>query len=433
MTNRKKTAPERETDGALRENESDEVFKIQEEVYRLSEELGIPPDEATRIIYEERGLKMPGRTKVIGSINELVPGMRNISIRARIVSVQKMDRPSGDPYFRGFLADSDGEIRYTAWVDFDLQVNTPVFLQNISVREWKGNREVVINDQSFVDQIDDLDGLLPRIESGVPSTLAELTGRSKDVDIEVRVIEARDTMVNSRGKEKEIVKGTLADRTGRMDFTCWGPIDIKAGKCYRIIGGYVKEFRGVLNLNLSPGSIFDPIPDDRLPPIEELVRPEMTRLVNLLTGRFSGPVVLRGVVLSIRGGSGLFQRCVECGRRMDKGSCTVHGKTGSEWDMGFKGIFDDGSATSFIKADRPVVESLLNRTLDEVTAEVRESLDPDSILSEIDGLMVGRPLTLTADPSLDDYGVILNISEISFGWDIEQIEREVVSLLEVMV
>jgi len=58
MTNRKKTAPERETDGALRENESDEVFKIQEEVYRLSEELGIPPDEATRIIYEERGLKM---------------------------------------------------------------------------------------------------------------------------------------------------------------------------------------------------------------------------------------------------------------------------------------------------------------------------------------------------------------------------------------
>ncbi|MGA1819792.1 MAG: hypothetical protein ACMUHU_02165 [Thermoplasmatota archaeon] len=433
MTNRKKTAPERETDGALRENEGDEVFKIQEEVYRLSEELGIPPDEATRIVYEERGLKMPGRTKVIGSITELAPGMRNISIRARVVSVQRIDRTSGDPYYVGFLADSDGEIRYTAWMDFDLQVNTPVFLQNISVREWNGKTEVVINDQSFVDPIDDMEGLLPRIESGVPSTLSELTGRSRDIDIEVRIIESRETIVNSRGREKEIVKGTLADRTGRMDFTCWGPVDIKTGKCYRIIGGYVKEFRGVLNLNLSPGSIFDPIPDDRLPPMGDLAKPEMSRLVNLLTGRFSGPVILRGVILSIRVGSGLFQRCVDCGRRLDKGSCTVHGKTGSEWDMGFKGIFDDGSATSFVRADRPVVESLLNRTMDEVTAEVRESLDPDSILSEIDEMLVGRPITLTADPSLDDYGVILNISEISFGWEIEQIEKEVVSLMEVMV
>lgn len=432
MTKREKTAPDRETDGAPRENDSMELFRLQEEVHRLSEELGIPVEEATRIIYDEKGIKVPARTKIVDSISDLSPGMRNISLRARIVSVQRMDRSSGDPYFRGFLGDSKGEIRYTAWLDLDLQVNTPVFLQNVSVREWNGRPEVVLNDQSSVNVIDDMEGLLPRIDSGVPSSLSELNGGSRDIDIEVRVIEARETTVNSRGKEKEIVKGIVADRTGRMDFTCWGPLDIKDGGCYRIIGGYVKEFRGVLNLNLSPGSIFNPLPDSRLPPIEELIRPEEARLINLLSGKFSGPVSIRGVVLSIRNGSGLFQRCVECGRRMDKGTCIVHGKAGSEWDLGFKGIMDDGSATAFIKGDRNIVETILGRTLDDVTNEVKESLDPDSILFELEEALVGRPITVTADPSLDEYGVILDLSDILLGWEMGQLEREVISMLEVM-
>ncbi|MBN1390633.1 MAG: hypothetical protein JXA22_08330 [Candidatus Thermoplasmatota archaeon] len=433
MTRREKNAPEIGTDGALRENDSEERLKLQEEVHRLSEELGIPVDEAARIIYEEKGMRYPVKTKVIGAITDLSPGMRNVSLRARIVSVQKVERSSKDPYFRGYIGDSSGEIRYTAWEDLDLQVNTPVFLQNVLIREWNGKPEVVLNDQSFITVIEDLEGLLPRIDNSVPSALTELNGHSRDIDIEVRIIEARETMVTSRGKEKEIVKGIVADRTGRMEFTCWGPVDIKVGGCYRIIGGYVKEFRGVLNLNLSPGSIFDPLPDPRLPPMDELIRPEESRMVNLLSGKFSGPVSIRGVVLSIRNGSGLFQRCVECGRRMDKGICTVHGKVASEWDLGFKGILDDGSATAFIKGDRNIVEKLLNKTIEEVTEEVKENLDPDTVLIQMEDMLKGRPVTVTADPSLDEYGVILDLSDISLGWDVEQMEREIISMLGVMV
>jgi replication factor A1 len=433
MTNPEKNAPEKEPDRAPREPDNDEIFKLREEVHRLAEELGVPLDEATRMVYEERGIRPPGRTKMVGSIPELATGMRNISLKARIVSIQKMERDSGDPYFRGYLGDSEGEIPYTAWIDLDLEVNTPVLLQNIMVREWNNRKEVVINDSSFVSRIEDVEGLLPRIQEGVPSTLSELTRESRNIDVEVRIIESRETVVNSRGKEKEIVKGIVADRTGRMEFTCWGPMEIKEGGCYRIIGGYVKEFRGVLNLNLSPGSIFNPLSDDRLPPVEELVKPEESRVVNLYQGRFSGPVQLRGAILSIRNGSGLFQKCMECGRRMDRGACTVHGKTEAEWDLGFKGIFDDGSGTVFLKGDRRVVEELLGRSIDEIRNEVKENLDPDSVLEEIDQRIVGRPVTIIGDPSLDDYGTVVNASDIEMGWDPEQLEREIISMMEVMV
>ena len=87
MTNRKKTAPERETDGAPREDDSDDLFQLQEEVHRLSEELGIPPDEAMRIVYEEHGIMASGRTKVVGSIDELEPGMRNVESHKRSLYV----------------------------------------------------------------------------------------------------------------------------------------------------------------------------------------------------------------------------------------------------------------------------------------------------------------------------------------------------------
>ncbi len=183
MSNQKETAPEPETDGALRENEKDGIYELKEEIHRLSEELGIPVEEATKMVYEDRGIQLPERTRVIDSIKELAPGMRNISIKARVISVQKMERPTGEPYFRGFLGDVDSEIRYTCWMDFPFPPNTPLFLQNISVREWNGKTEVVINDRSFISQIEDMEGLLPNIEDTVPSTISYLSRDSKGVDI----------------------------------------------------------------------------------------------------------------------------------------------------------------------------------------------------------------------------------------------------------
>jgi len=432
MTKAQQNAPETEPDRALRELGKEEIFEIKQEVHRISEDLGIPLEEASRMVYEEKGIHLPERTKVVDSISELVPGMRNVSIRARIISIQKMERKSGTSYFRGFLGDSGSEIRYTAWVQFPFEPNTPVFIQNVSVREWNGKSEVVINDNSFVSPIEDTEGLLPRIEEGVPSTISELNKDSRDVDVEVRVVESREVTVNSRGRQVDIVKGMIADRTGRISFTCWGPVSIKEGGCYRIIGGYIKEFKGQMDLNLSPGSIFRPLSDDRLPPAEELMRPEDSRIINLLEGRFSGPVSLRGTILDIRSGSGLFQRCLECGRRLNRGTCTVHGRTKGEWDLGFKGIFDDGSATAFIKGDRVIVESILGSSLEELTGEVQENLDPETILRRLEDEMLGRPITITADPGLDDYGITLQISRIEIGWEMEKFEREVISLLEVI-
>ncbi|MFO8051942.1 MAG: hypothetical protein R6V01_09645 [Thermoplasmatota archaeon] len=432
MSHDEQNAPNEEPDRALGELGSEELFHLKEEVHKMADELGIPVEEATRMAYEEKGIRVPHRSKLVGSIEELVPDMKNISLKARIISLRRLEKEDGDPFFRGLLGDSSGEIRYICWVDFPFKPDTAIFLQNVSTRTWNDELELVINDYSFVSVIEDTEGLLPKVEDGVPSAISELSAGDKQVDIEVRVVEVRELKVRSKGRLVDITKGTLADRTGRLNFTCWGPVDLNENGCYRIIGGYIKEFRGMMDLNLSPGSLFKPLPEDRLPPADELMMPEDSRVVGLLQGRFSGPVVLRGVILSVRPGSGIYKKCDVCGRRLTKGQCTVHGRNEGEMDLGLKCILDDGSGTALLKGDRSIVEEILSTNMEKIKDAVKDRMDTDWVLQDLTEKLLGRPVTVVADPILDDYGLILNLSEIENGWDTGQLEREIISLMEVM-
>jgi hypothetical protein len=103
-----------------------------------------------------------------------------------------------------------------------------------------------------------------------------------------------------------------------------------------------------------------------------------------------------------------------------------------EWDLGLRGIFDDGSGTAFVRGDRMIVEKVLGRKMDDLANEVKENLDPDSVIRDLHEKLVGRPATLTADPGLDDYGLAIYLNDLEMGWDIPQFEREILSMMEVM-
>ncbi|MFW3146400.1 MAG: hypothetical protein ACMUIE_06275 [Thermoplasmatota archaeon] len=433
MPKREKDAPEVKPDRALGELSEEDIFGMKEEAYRRAETLGIPVEEAVGMVFRENGIRPSRRTVLIESIDDLEPDMKGISLRARIISIQKIERAEGGFFFRGFLGDSKGEVKYSCWTDLPYGANSALFLHNVSTRTWNGDLEVVINEGSAISPAEDPERLLPKIEDSIPSAISELSPGSRNVDVEVRVLSSKPITIESKGKVRDIVKGILADRTGRLDFTCWGPMDINEGACYRIIGGSVKEFRNVMHLNLSPGSIFKLLPEDKLPPAEELLKAENSRIVNLIEGRFSGPVHLRGTIVSVRPGSGLVNKCTRCGRRLSKNLCTVHGKDDGEWDLNFKGVFDDGSGTAFIKGDRTIVESILGRKMDGMVKEVQDSLRPEMISEEISDRITARPLSITADPYIDDYGLTLDLSDIKLGWSKELMEREVLSLMEVMI
>lgn len=434
MTKKEKTAPETGKEGTLEDSIEDCFDEIKDEAHRLSRELGVSLEEAVRSIHASKGTRPIPPSRAIGSLEMLRPGMMNISVRARIVTLHEGERSDGGgKYHYGMLGDSGSTIPFSAWTDFDFRVGDALLLQNVTVREWKERPEMVVNDRSHISPIDDLEGLLPSIEEGVPGTISELGPDSRRIDLECRVLELRKGEVTVRDSPREIARGCIADRTGRMDFTCWGPVDLVKGKCYRIIGGYVKDHKGSLRFNFDPGAMIKELPDDRLPPIEELQRPSVTRISEVLSRRYFGPVMLRGTVLDVRGGSGLVKRCTDCGRRMTKGQCPVHGRTNGEDGLSLRAIFDDGSGSAMIRAEGPVVEQLLGRRVGEVVNELKESLDPSIVLSELSSRLTGRPWTIVGDPSVDEYGIAVSVKEMVEGFDEGLLNSEIASLMGVIV
>ncbi len=437
MENEEKTAPDEGTDGALRGTEEmteENYDDIKNEVHRLSRELGVSLEEAARSVHASRGTVPQPPSRMIGSLKEVMPGTVNISIRARLVTLHEGERnDGGGKYHYGMLGDSTTTVPFSAWTDFDFNVGDALLLQNVSVREWKERAEIVVNDRSQISRTDDLDGLVPSLEDGVPGSIGELVPESRRIDIECRVLEVQKGEVIVRESPKEVTRGSIADRTGRLDFTCWGPVDLVKGRCYRIIGGYVKDHRGALRFNFDPGAIIRELPDDRLPPLEDLQRPLPSRIAEVSSRRSFGPVMLRGMVLDVRGGSGLIRRCSDCGRRMAKAQCPVHGRTKGEDGLSLRAIFDDGSGSAIIRAEGPIVEQLLGKKVSEVSEELKESLDPSSVISELSSRLTGRPWTMVGDPSIDEYGISVSVREMMEGFDIELLNSEITSLMGVLI
>ena len=433
MDTEKQNAPDSKTDGAHEMLDEEMYNKLKEEIHETARELGISLDEAARYVYSSHGIKEPRRGRTVEELSDLTPGIGRVTLRARIISVHLGRRQGGEgTYHYGLLGDSKSDVRFSAWSDFPFKPGTAIIVQNARVREWNERLEVVINKYSNVTVTEETDGLVPELEEGVPSLISELEEDSRNVDLEVRMLDVRKETVNVKGSERTILKGVIADRSGRMEFTCWGPLDIQKDACYRIIGGYVKTFKGNLNLNFDAGCIVREISDSSLPPAKELKRPKRIRIADIQGTAGTGPVKIHGTIVSLRPGSGLIQKCDECGRRIINGQCPIHGRSESSEDLRIRAVFDDGRDTAMLRGDRTVVENILGTNMDTIVEKAREDMDPDKTARDLNNLLIGHPIYVVGDPVVDDYGVSITVEHLEIGEDIDELKGELVQLMEVM-
>jgi replication factor A1 len=433
MSENEKKTPETGTDGASGSGKMSNINQMKEEIHRMSRDLGISLEEAERSVYSSYGMEPPDEKKPITDLSEIEEGMYGITLRVRLITVHTAERKDGSgEYSYGLIGDSSGSVRFSAWRSFDFTPGDALIIQNVSIRKFREELEVVINDRSSIGSTDINEGLTPPIEELLPGTIVELDRDSRRIDIEGRIIIFQKGEVSVNEKKKEIIRGTIADSTGRIEMTCWDMLPLELGKCYRIIGGYIKEYRGILRLNLDNGTVIRPIEDERIPSLEDLKAPRDARISELSSTKLTGEIRLRGSVLDVRSGSGLFRKCEECGRKLIKGQCTIHGKRKGEEDMAIRAVFDDGTGTCMLRGNRGLVESLLKRSMEVLSNEVKESMDPDMISEELERLLVARTYTVTGTPIIDDYGINLNVSDMEPGFNNDLLKDEVSLLLGVI-
>jgi len=337
-------------------------------------------------------------------VAEITTEDASASVTAVVLTAGKRSiRYQGDEQVivEGELADGTGRISYTAWEDFGLQPGDTVAIGNANVREWEGEPELNLGESTSVTPASDVD--VP-YEVGGDRDLIDLEPGDRGRNVEVQVVDVEERTIDGRDGETGILSGVLADETARLPFTDWEPRPgIAEGATLRIEDVYVREFRGVPSVNVSEFSTVTPL--DR-----EVEAADATRLTVRGAVETGGAfdLELRGSVVGVRDGSGLIQRCPECGRVTQKGQCRTHGEVDAEDDLRTKAILDDGTGALTIVLDDELTAEIYGDGIEDARAAAKEAMDQEVVADEIRAAIVGREVRVRGNLSVDDYGANLN-------------------------
>ena len=373
----------------------------------------VPMDEAKQSLrrkYGDGGAGSGGGTPSETDIVDVTPESGNVTVSARVLTVGKRSiRYEGDEQiiFEGELADESGRISYTAWNDFSLSPGDTITAGNAGVREWDGEPELNLGGSTTVTLRED--PLEVPYEVGGERDLIELEPGDRGRTIEVRVLEVERRTIDGRDGETEILSGEVGDETTRLPFTDWDPHDeLAEGASVRLADVYVDEFRGVPSVNVTEFSAVEPV---AAVDVSDSATELSVRDAVESGGVYD--VLLTGNVIEVRDGSGLIQRCPECGRVVQNDQCRTHGQVDPEDDLRVKAILDDGTDTVTVILDRELTAAVYGGTLEDALEHARDEMDRDVVADRIAEALEGREYRVRGSLSVDEYGANLNASEFA--------------------
>jgi len=382
-----------------------------EEVKRDLENLvsySVPMEEAKQSLRRKYGDGNDSGEPSTRDVADVSTGDSSVSVTAVVLTVGKRSiRYQGEEIgiFEGELADETGLISYTAWEDFGLDPGATVRIGNAGVREWEGDPELNLGESTSVEQVDerlDVDA-----EVGGDRELADLSPGDRGVNVEVRLEECETKIIDGRDGETEILSGVCADASARLPFTDWEPRpEVTERASVRVENAFVREFRGVPSVNVSEFSTVRPL-DGGVEATDDAQRLTVREAVES-GGLFD--VELVGSVIDLRDGSGLIERCPECGRVVQNGQCRSHGEVDAEDDLRTKAILDDGTGTVTAILDESLTERVYGGGVENATEHARDAMDREVVADAIREEVVGREFRVRGTLSVDEYGANLDAS-----------------------
>ncbi|MCU4742533.1 Single-stranded DNA binding protein [Halobacteria archaeon AArc-m2/3/4] len=372
-------------------------------------EYSVPIDEAKQSLRRKYGDgSSGGGTPSAKDIGDVTPDSSNVTVTARVLTAgERSIRYQGSDHVivEGRLADETGVIDYTAWEDFGLSPGDTITAGNAGVREWDGEPELNLGESTSL--AFEEEALEVPYEVGGDATLAELQTGDRAVTIEVEVLECERRTIDGRDGETDILSGVFGDESGRLPFTNWDPApEIEEGASVRIENAYVREFRGVPEVNVSEFSTVTALDHDVDVGSDA---PTMGVGEAVATGGVYD-VELVGNLIAVRDGSGLIQRCPECRRVVQKGQCRTHGDVDGIDDLRVKAILDDGTGTVTAVLDDELTKQVYGGDLEDALEEARDAMDQEAVADTIREKIVGREYRVRGHLSVDEYGANLDAS-----------------------
>jgi replication factor A1 len=373
-------------------------------------EYSVPVDEAKQSLRRKYGDggggSSGGPSKV--DIADVSTDDGNVTVTGKVLTVGKRSiRYQGNDQVihEGEIADETGKISYTAWEDFGLSAGGVITAGNAGVREWEGEPELNLSESTNVAFEDDVE--VP-YDVGGDADLVDLEPGDRGINVEVEVVEVETKIIDGRDGETTILSGVLADETGRLPFTDWeARTEVTEGATMRVEDVYVREFRGVPSVNFSEFTTVEPLGRE-IETSDTATRMTVRDAVGT-GGAYDVEVVAN--VVAVRDGSGLIERCPECGRVIQNGQCRSHGEVDGQDDLRVKAILDDGTGTVTAVLDDERTAEVYGGDVEDAKAQARDAMDKEVVADTIRDRIVGPEFRVRGNLSVDDYGANLEVTE----------------------
>ncbi|MGA7846712.1 MAG: hypothetical protein WCB18_06475 [Thermoplasmata archaeon] len=346
-------------------------------------------------------------------LKDLRAGLPPVHILGRVVTVARKEitgKVDGKrrTVLSGLLSDGTATVRFTWWDPPAEGIDRGTVLRavNAQVREFRKKPELSFGWSTRIQPASDLELPSPETADLPLRGIADLHPQEEGFRLEVRVVDVTERTVTVGEERRAVHSGHLADGTGTAPFTAWIDFRLKPGDTVRVAGGYVRVFRGTLEVTLDERSHIENIapqlvPSTPPPPVSVLA-------LGTLEGRGGGlDVQTEGLVVGLGSPSGVVQRCPTCSRVLQEGVCRLHGAVEGTADLRARVVLDDGTGVATVNFDRALTERLTGRTLAQFVDQRRQQPEPARAEQEIRAQLLGRRLRVRGKARVDEFGLAL--------------------------
>ncbi len=352
-------------------------------------------------------------------LKDLAPTTSPVEIVGRVVTAERREvtrRSDGSrrPLLSGLLSDGTGTVRFTWWDPPREGIERGTVLRAVGaeVRTFRDRPELTFTFRTRVGPASEAE--LPRVTpEEIPlRAIRDLRPPDEGFRLEARVVRIAERTVTV-GEERRVVhEGLLADASGVLAFSSWTDFRLAAGEALRVVGGYLRTFRGRPQLVLDERATVTRIGGEGLPEPAELLRAPPRPIARVEDEGGGEALAVEGIVVGLLPPSGLVYRCPICRRSLTGGICRIHGQVEGQPDLRARIVLDDGTGALTVNAGRADTERLWGRTLADARERMREVPDPNVLEQELADALLGRRLRVRGSGSRDDFGVTLQPDEI---------------------
>jgi replication factor A1 len=357
---------------------------------------------------------------VLKKLAELTGMEQNVDLLVKVLSANHKDiEQNGErrTLIYGLFADETGTIPYTAWdADrFQMERGQVLMIRNAYTKEWNGKPQLNLGTRASIEtqppeSIKLPEGMDAPVYGPAAVKVAEVAEGMNSVTLTVKVLTVEIRKIETQEGPKTVYSGMIADETGRVRFDAWKDFELVKDEVVRIQGAYIRSWKGIPQVNIGERAVVDRAPS-HFPNDLDLSQPNPRNIGDLEKVGGAFDAMVQGVLVDIKKGSGLIQRCPQCNRLVQNKLCRLHGKVDGQYDLRIKAVIDDGAGAITAVLNKDITEALVGITLEQAIKEARDSMDPEVVKEKIEERLLAKSLEVRGNVISDDYGLMMIVSE----------------------